>query len=215
MARDSTETKRRLLDAAAAEFARYGLAGGRIDRIADGAGANKRLLYVYFGDKEQLFDTVVTRRLSAVLDAAPFDAHDLPGYAGALFDQVAADPALLRLTAWQRLERPSPTAAEADAYRAKHAAIADAQRVGAVNAAIPAADVLAFVHALATAWDGASSGVRALDGLDGAAPVTPDGTPTARHAGHRQAVVDAVRRLVTAAPSRAGTRRPRAGRAGG
>ncbi len=43
---DSTETKRRLLAAAAEEFARYGLAGARVDRIAEAAGANKRQRYV-------------------------------------------------------------------------------------------------------------------------------------------------------------------------
>lgn len=186
---DATDTKRRILESATAEFARYGLAGARVDRIAEMAGANKRLLYVHFGDKEQLFDTAVARRLGAVLDAAPFDAHDLPGYAGALFDQVAADPDLLRLTTWQRLERPDATAFEGDAYRAKHAAVAAAQHAGTVDAATSAADLLAFVHALATAWAGASPALRALgDGRRGDA-IGPD---------RRRAVVDAVRRLVTA-----------------
>ncbi|WP_217146124.1 TetR family transcriptional regulator, partial [Streptomyces sp. AC627_RSS907] len=48
---DSTATKARLLAAARAEFARHGVAGARVDRIAAAAKANKRLLYVYFGNK--------------------------------------------------------------------------------------------------------------------------------------------------------------------
>jgi AcrR family transcriptional regulator len=50
-----TSTQKRILDAAVEEFARYGLGGARVDRIAQRAGANKRMLYYYFGDKDGLF----------------------------------------------------------------------------------------------------------------------------------------------------------------
>jgi len=53
--RDPERTRARILDAATAEFARYGLGGARVDRIAQRAGANKRMLYYYFGSKEALF----------------------------------------------------------------------------------------------------------------------------------------------------------------
>ena len=43
-------TRQKILDAALAEFASYGLGGARVDRIAQRAGANKRMLYYYFGD---------------------------------------------------------------------------------------------------------------------------------------------------------------------
>jgi AcrR family transcriptional regulator len=48
-------TRQRILDAATREFARYGLGGARVDRIAQRAGANKRMLYYYFGSKDALF----------------------------------------------------------------------------------------------------------------------------------------------------------------
>jgi AcrR family transcriptional regulator len=54
-ARDPERTRRRILEAATAEFARYGLGGARVDRIATLARANKRMLYYYFGSKEELF----------------------------------------------------------------------------------------------------------------------------------------------------------------
>ena len=54
-ARDPDRTRRRILAAATAEFARYGLGGARVDRIAQRSGANKRMLYYYFGSKERLF----------------------------------------------------------------------------------------------------------------------------------------------------------------
>jgi AcrR family transcriptional regulator len=53
--RDPDRTRRRILDAATAEFARAGLGGARVDRIAARSGANKRMLYYYFGSKEALF----------------------------------------------------------------------------------------------------------------------------------------------------------------
>jgi AcrR family transcriptional regulator len=48
-------TRERILGAAVEEFARYGLGGARVDRIARRAAANKRMLYYYFGDKDGLF----------------------------------------------------------------------------------------------------------------------------------------------------------------
>jgi AcrR family transcriptional regulator len=53
--RDPERTRARILDAATAEFAHYGLGGARVDRIAQRAGANKRMLYYYFGSKDDLF----------------------------------------------------------------------------------------------------------------------------------------------------------------
>ena len=53
--RDAEATRRRILDASRVEFARYGLGGARIERIAEAARTNKRMLYYYFGNKEGLF----------------------------------------------------------------------------------------------------------------------------------------------------------------
>jgi AcrR family transcriptional regulator len=64
--RDPERTRRRILEAATAEFARYGLGGARIDRIARRAAANKRMLYYYFGDKEQLFLAALEARYAHI-----------------------------------------------------------------------------------------------------------------------------------------------------
>jgi AcrR family transcriptional regulator len=53
--RDAEATRRRILEAARSEFARFGLGGARIERIAKAARTNKRMLYYYFGNKEGLF----------------------------------------------------------------------------------------------------------------------------------------------------------------
>jgi AcrR family transcriptional regulator len=53
--RHPERTKQSILASATEEFSRYGLGGARVDRIAQRAGANKRMLYYYFGDKDGLF----------------------------------------------------------------------------------------------------------------------------------------------------------------
>jgi AcrR family transcriptional regulator len=58
-ARDPEQTRARILAAAKAEFARAGLGGARVDRIAVLAGANKRMLYYYFDSKDGLFRAVL------------------------------------------------------------------------------------------------------------------------------------------------------------
>jgi AcrR family transcriptional regulator len=57
--RDPERTRAAILAAATREFARHGLGGARVDRIAERAGANKRMLYYYFGAKEDLFLAVL------------------------------------------------------------------------------------------------------------------------------------------------------------
>jgi AcrR family transcriptional regulator len=57
--RDPARNQGRILKAAVAEFARHGLGGARVDRIAARAGANKRMLYYYFGNKDDLFLAVL------------------------------------------------------------------------------------------------------------------------------------------------------------
>lgn len=57
--RDPVATRHKLLTAARREFARCGLAGARVDEIAERAGVNKQLVYHYFGDKDALYLAVL------------------------------------------------------------------------------------------------------------------------------------------------------------
>ncbi|MCD6734010.1 MAG: TetR family transcriptional regulator [Burkholderiaceae bacterium] len=59
VSRDPEATREAILSAATDEFAQHGLAGARVDRIAERAGVNKRMLYYYFGQKEGLFLAVL------------------------------------------------------------------------------------------------------------------------------------------------------------
>jgi AcrR family transcriptional regulator len=64
--RDPQRTRARILAAATAEFARFGLGGARVDRIAERAGANKRMLYYYFRDKDNLFLAALEARYADI-----------------------------------------------------------------------------------------------------------------------------------------------------
>lgn len=57
--RDATRTRATILEAATREFSAHGLGGARVDRIAQQAQTNKRMLYYYFGDKEGLYLAVL------------------------------------------------------------------------------------------------------------------------------------------------------------
>jgi AcrR family transcriptional regulator len=57
--RNSVKTKASILAAGRVEFADRGFEGARVDAIAERAGANKRLLYHYFGNKEDLYRAVL------------------------------------------------------------------------------------------------------------------------------------------------------------
>ncbi|MFF1605964.1 TetR/AcrR family transcriptional regulator [Streptomyces mirabilis] len=189
MPRDSAATKARLLDAAFAEFAAYGLAGARVDRIAEAANANKQRIYAYFGNKEQLFDAVIDRVLAVGAETVPFDAEDLPGVAGQIFDNLIAHPDLMRLLSWKLLERPGATDQEAATYTAKTTAVAAAQEQGRVEPELGPEDLVAFVLALTQAWFSLTGGMSPTSGSD---PWS-----TRRLARHRDAVVDAVRQITT------------------
>lgn len=89
-ARDPDQTRARILAAAKAEFARAGLGGARVDRIAALAGANKRMLYYYFGNKDELF--------SAVLESAY--AHIRESEKALHLDEVDPQEAIRRLVAF-------------------------------------------------------------------------------------------------------------------
>jgi AcrR family transcriptional regulator len=133
MARDAQETRRRLLAAARAEFAERGLEGARVDRIAEAAGVNKERIYGHFGNKEQLFEAVLSAALTEAAELKPAaELTDPASYAAATFDFHRSNPDLIRLLMWESLQRQriSP---EAAARRARFYS-EDARRLAASGA---------------------------------------------------------------------------------
>ncbi|GAA2852319.1 TetR family transcriptional regulator [Nonomuraea rubra] len=104
MTYDSEATRQRIFQAATAEFAEHGLAGGRIDRIAAAARANKQAIYLYFGGKEKLFGAVVRAKLDEICHTVTLDPRILPEAVGQLYDWYHEHPELIRLLLWESLE---------------------------------------------------------------------------------------------------------------
>ncbi|WP_354698095.1 HTH-type transcriptional repressor [Paraconexibacter sp. AEG42_29] len=158
--RDGQRSKQQLLDAATAEFAAYGIAGARVDRIAASAGVNKAQMYGWFGSKDGLFDAVFAQHLHRIVDVVPFTPLDLPGYAVALYDSYLTDPELVRLASWSRLERVPVgdlLSAHAGLADPKLAAIARAQAAGRIVGGIRPDEVYALIIALAGTWSPVSA----------------------------------------------------------
>lgn len=147
--------------------------------------ANKRLIYAYYGNKEQLFDTVMVHSLGVLADAVPFFADSLPGYAGALFDHMLAHPDLVRLTLWKMLERPAVSELEAEVYRPKVVELAAAQQAGVVDPDIGSVDLLMLVLGLVASWFTASPSLHALGA----------GSTAGQIQEHRAALIAAIQRL--------------------
>lgn len=137
MAYDPESTRQRVLAAAESEFARYGPAGARVDRIAATAGVNKQAIYHHFGTKDVLLATVLRQRLDALADDIPLDAGQLEAYVGRLFDFHVAHPELVRLVLWEGLSAGAdPVVSEPDRrahYTDKIDAIARAQAAGTID----------------------------------------------------------------------------------
>jgi AcrR family transcriptional regulator len=181
--RDPEAKKQQLLDAALAEFAEYGLAGARVDRLAQRAGISPGLVYSFHKGKAELFDAVFDHIVDLTVATVPIDADRLPEYAGLLHDAAAGHPEVLRFVTWYHLERgeAAQRAAVAASMGAKVAAIEEAQARGTVAGDRPAAQVLVLVLTLANMFH--QHGEDALH-------LVPE-------AERRALVVDAVARLVT------------------
>jgi AcrR family transcriptional regulator len=184
--RDADATRQRLIDAARAEFARYGIAGARVDRIAVNAESNKAQIYHYYGSKDALFDAVWEDLVTQITEQAPIDVDDLPGYAARLSDWYAEHPEIPRLISWQRLERSddSPHAYAVASTQDKAGDIAMAQADGRVSDRYDAGVLLGLIIHLAAFWTTSNPDVLAV--MD---------TSNAKR--RREVVRDAVGRLVT------------------
>jgi AcrR family transcriptional regulator len=181
--RDPEAKRQHLLDAGLAEFAAYGIAGARIDRIAKLAGCSAGLVYTYFGSKDELFEAVFEAIIQRTLADIPITPDDLPGYAGRLFDSHDSYPEVVRLVTWHQLERAGsgpPIRAVTEAADAKTEAIRAAQRAGVVSDRFAAEQIVALVLNLSAMWS---------------SPSPETGVMTDR-AFRRATVVEAVRRLV-------------------
>jgi TetR/AcrR family transcriptional regulator len=72
-------TEEKILEAARVVFIRKGLAGARMQEIADEAGINKALLHYYFRSKEKLFDRIFVEVFQTIsIGIGGFFTEDIP-----------------------------------------------------------------------------------------------------------------------------------------
>ncbi|MCQ4162362.1 TetR family transcriptional regulator [Roseomonas sp. GC11] len=190
MSAQDESTRERILEAARQEFARYGIAGARINRIASEARTSKERLYAHFEDKQALLEGIKARLMEEIAQAVPMEPADLPGYVGRLFDFFQARPELHRIAAWSALEGNCQAAVTPEhprwrSYAAKLEKIRRAQAEGMVDPGWDPLVLLALLIALAHSWSSAPCEVHIL--------ARTHGVPAARF---REAAVEATRRLI-------------------
>jgi AcrR family transcriptional regulator len=64
--RDAERTRNEILEVATREFAANGYAGARVDDMAERMRTTKRMIYYYFGGKEQLYIAVLERAYAEI-----------------------------------------------------------------------------------------------------------------------------------------------------
>ncbi|WP_028938265.1 TetR family transcriptional regulator [Pseudonocardia spinosispora] len=197
MPRDSSDARRRLLDSAVEEFAEHGIAGARVERIANRARANKRTLYEQFGDKSELFSLVLANELEQLAQAVELREDTIGEFVGELFDYCAAHPHLVRLVQWEALSftpRQAPNFTQrASGYAAKVSVIATAQRSGLITRELPAERILLLLIGLAEWTLYVPQLAEMITGEDAAS--------TEQRQAHRAFLVATAQRLLAAEPT--------------
>ncbi len=126
-------------------------------RIAALAGINKERLYNYFGDKRQLFETVLIEELEKLAVSLGRNApglDDIGEYTGCIFDYHAENPHLVRLLLWEGLsDGPAVNEAARSAhYRRTVGMFAEGQRNGILNDDLDPAKLVFLLIGLAAWW---------------------------------------------------------------
>jgi AcrR family transcriptional regulator len=110
--RDAERTRAEILEVAGREFADSGFAGARVDVIAAKTSTTKRMIYYYFGGKEQLYIAVLEqayariRDLEQQLDVEHLDpVAAIRELAGLTFDHHESHPDFIRLVSIENIHR--------------------------------------------------------------------------------------------------------------
>ena len=170
MAWDTEGTKRKIKDAATAEFTRHGPAGTTVERIAKRAGVNKERVYNYFGSKDRLFSAILRDELTKVAEAVPpaFDeGEDVGDYAGRLYDYHRQCPELIRLLCWEALTFDGEVPEEElrrEHYQRKIAGVRSGQETGALARDVDPGALMLMIMSLTGWWSTVPQVTRMLCG---------------------------------------------------
>jgi len=110
--RDAERTRAEILEVATREFADRGFNGARVDDIAARTRTTKRMIYYYFGGKEQLYIAVLERAYATIREAEQtIDVEHLDPVtairrlAEITFDHHEAHPDFIRLVSTENIHR--------------------------------------------------------------------------------------------------------------
>jgi AcrR family transcriptional regulator len=108
--RDAARSRAEVLDVAEEVFAEAGYSGARVDEIAARMSTTKRMIYYYFGSKEDLYIAVLERAYRGIREAEQaMDLGDLPPadalrrVAELTFDHHHRHPSFIRLVAIENI----------------------------------------------------------------------------------------------------------------
>jgi len=110
--RDADRTRTELLETATKVFAESGFSGARVDEIARRTRTTKRMIYYYFGGKEQLYLAVLEKAYLGIRvaeqsldtgDLGPVDA--MRRLAELTYDHHKAHPDFIRLVSIENIHR--------------------------------------------------------------------------------------------------------------
>jgi AcrR family transcriptional regulator len=110
--RDPEQTRADILDVATREFAELGYSGARVDQIAERTRTTKRMIYYYFGGKEQLWIAVLERAYAGIraaeqaIDVEHLDPISaIRRLAELTFDHHDSHPDFIRLVSIENIHR--------------------------------------------------------------------------------------------------------------
>ncbi|MEV4113579.1 TetR family transcriptional regulator [Nonomuraea sp. NPDC049695] len=153
--RDAERTRKLILDAAAAEFAAHGYAGGRIAAIAARAGVNQQLISYYFDGKEGLYQALSQEWRQRESELVTPDTP-LPEQIRRYALEALSNPDGVRLMAWGGLEYAGPESDPDHAPRSERLQravdeIRDVQSAGGLPAEVDPACLMVMLMAAAMA----------------------------------------------------------------
>lgn len=157
--RDAARTQAEILDVATREFARAGYDGARVDEIAARTRTTKRMIYYYFGGKEQLFTAVLERAYGMVREAEQqLDVEHLDPVAAirrlaeVTFDHHERHPDFIRLVTIENIHEAHHIATSGKLARAGSPALDvirrildEGRRSGLFTADVDAVDLHAMI----------------------------------------------------------------------
>ena len=158
--RNAERTQAEILEVATVEFAHRGFAGARVDEIAARTSTTKRMIYYYFGGKEQLYLAVLERAFEAIRprpapagELSPEPLTMVREVAARAFEQFRRNPDMVRLMVIENVHgaryladsigaRPTPDFGLAQL----EAALAAGAEQGTIRAGVSPGDILMIVN---------------------------------------------------------------------